>query len=185
MICRDGILRLCSGAAHKHLGVELWCNLEQPIAHFGNVPCFLQQKDFQVLHRDPRCLLVQVSLDDWQAYLLVGHAPHSGFSLAERTTWWDQLSQRLGDCLPDVPLFAMLDANASPGTCDHRTVLGPVGYASSGTPLLRDFLASHSLCLPSTSALHQGPLHTWTSPDGDGHHMIDFVAIPQQFFAFL
>ena len=42
---------------------------------------------------------------------------------------------------------------------------------------------THELCLPSTSALHVGPRHTWTAPDGQDTHLIDFVAVPQSMLA--
>jgi hypothetical protein len=62
-------------------------------------------------------------------------------------------------------------------------VLGPGYSASNSTTLWRQFLTDHELCLPATSALHVGPHHTWTAPDGIDKHFIDFVAIPQKFLS--
>ena len=74
-LCSHGLLRLCSGADAKNLGVELWCNLHQPIGHRNQKPIFLQEQDFRVVHCDPRRLLVVVHTDNWRANILVGHAP--------------------------------------------------------------------------------------------------------------
>ena len=177
-IHKGNILRLCSGPDGKFLGVELWCNLAQPFAFLHGRPQFLKSTDFQVLHRDPRCLLVSVRHSLWEAYILVGHAPHSGTPLAHRALWWNALHAILLTCKPETPIVALLDANAGPGECDFTHVLGPGFAHTSGTPLLRNFLDTFGLCLPSTSALHTGPRHTWTAPDGDSFHCIDFVAVP-------
>ena len=178
-LCDKGLLRLCSGADAKNLGVELWCNLRQPIGHCQGQPTFLRDKDFRVLHRDPRRLLVTVQTAVWEANIFVGHAPHSGFSLTERTQWWEQTTTILHSQAPGLPLYALFDANAAPGPCDHKIVFGPGFSTSSSTALWRQFLVTHDLCLPATSALHVGPRHTWVAPDGGGKHLIDYVAIPQ------
>ena len=177
-ILKDDILRLCAGADGKHLGVELWCKLKQPFAFVNNKPRFLRGSDFQVIHRDPRRLLVRVQHAAWQTYLLVGHAPHSGIALAQRAIWWSELHHILQACHHDVPLVAMIDANAAPGDGDLMHVLGAGFAGTSGTPFLRQFLETFSLCLPSTGPLHTGPRHTWTAPDGVSQHCIDYVAIP-------
>ena len=120
----------------------------------------------------------------WHAHILVGHAPHSGYALAERATWWDDTAAIVDSYNIELrPLFVLIDANASPGPCDHHTVLGPGYSASSSTTLWRQFLTDHELCLPATSALHVGPQYTWTAPDGVDKHFIDFVAIPQKFLS--
>lgn len=179
-VATDGFLRLCSGADGKHLGVELWCNLAQPFAYIEGSPQFLKDSGFQVLHRDPRRIVVFVQHELWQAYFFVGHAPHSGIALHLRNTWWEESSKLLQTCNQDHAVFLLIDANASPGACDHHTVLGPGFASSTGTPMLRQFLEQHDLCLPSTSAMHVGVPFTWTSPDGTGHHLIDYVAIPHK-----
>lgn len=182
-IVKDRLLRLCSGADGKNLGVEFWCNLSLPFAYVDGRPQFLQPRNFQVLHRDPRCLILVVQHEIWKAQFLVGHAPHSGFTLQTRHQWWNETSRILQECGVDHDLFVLMDANAPPGECDHCAVLGTGFSCGSGTPLLRQFLDVHSLCLPSTGPLHVGVPYTWTAPDGQGHHLIDFVAIPRHLFA--
>lgn len=49
---------------------------------------------------------------------------------------------------------------------------------SENTPLMLGFLAELSLCLPSTSSVHDGEHPTWTTPDGQHSQRIDFIAVP-------
>ena len=177
------VLRLCSGSAGGHLGVELWCNLNQPICYVKGAPIFFNAGDFQVLHRDPRRLLVRTTSHDVTFLLLVCHAPQSGVSLAERSAWWIQTTELLQNLGKGDHLFLMTDANAGPGEADGIAVYENGFRTSSGTPLLRQFLDEHSLCLPSTASFHTGPKHTWICPDGSQEFCIDFVAIPRAFFS--
>jgi hypothetical protein len=73
-----GILRLSSGSDNGQAGVELWCNLQQPIATATQKQVFLQRQHFLVVHRDPRRLLVRIQHPLWEAWILVAYAPHSG-----------------------------------------------------------------------------------------------------------
>ena len=49
---------------------------------------------------------------------------------------------------------------------------------TANTPFFRDFLSTHSLCLPATSKYHSGGTTTWTSPNGIDCHCIDHIAVP-------
>ena len=177
------VLRLCSGSAGGHFGVELWCNLNQPVCFVKGAPLFFQAGDFQVLHRDPRRLLVRTTFQDETFLFLVCHAPQSGVSLAERSEWWAQTTEVLQRLGREDHIFLMADVNAGPGEADGVTVFEKGFRTSSGTPLLRQFLDEHSLCLPSTASFHAGPKHTWICPDGSQEFCIDFVAIPRAFFS--
>ncbi|CAL1149915.1 unnamed protein product [Cladocopium goreaui] len=101
----------------------------------------------------------------------------------QRATWWSELHRILQACHQDVPLVAMIDANAAPGDGDLRHVLGAGFAETSGTPFLRQFLETFGLFLPSTGPLHTGPRHTWTAPDGVSQHCIDYVAIPNSWLS--
>ncbi|CAL1154687.1 unnamed protein product [Cladocopium goreaui] len=68
--------------------------------------------------------------------------------------------------------------NIRPGTADSTSVFNTIGCTTSGTPLLRAFLDDRALCLPCTSACHEGTHTTWVTPDGLSEHMIDYIAIP-------
>ena len=176
---KQGVLRLCSGSLQGKWGVELWINLQQPFAHIKKTALFFRKQDFHVAHRDPRRLLVRIHNDHFQSWCLVAHAPQSGITLADRQGWWEETKEiLLRSLFPGGQFFMCIDANAAPGVPDGVSVFNPGFRHSSGTPLLRDFLDEFELCLPITSAAHQGSVTTWTSPD-DAEYTIDYVAIPR------
>ena len=177
--CSFNILRLCSGHQDGHLGVELWFDLDMAIGHDSrNKPLYVRRCDFQVVHADPRRLLVKMDNPAWTAWWLVLHAPHSGYAIGERSKWWEDTSALLHQFGDDDNLFVLMDANAPPGQADGYTVIEESLPTTSGTPMLREFLLNHHLCLPATSDCHQGDRGTWTNPSGDQMHCIDHVAIP-------
>jgi len=174
----DAVLRLGTASIGGHYGVELWVNLQQPFAYIGRVPKFLKKQHFVVVHADPRLMLVKIAHELWSAWIVVGHAPHSGHTEEVRRTWWTQLNDVLAQHVADTELYVLIDANAQPGHTDAMYV-GPRGTAvSKSTPLLREFLETWHLALPSTFSCHQGPQSTWTSPDGLIQNCIDHVCIP-------
>ena len=162
---RGGILRLSSGAEKGHGGVELWCNLAQPIALAKGKSLCLARNHFTVVCHDPRRLLVRVLHEHFEAWFLVGYAPHSGYSRQEREQWWKSTQEIvLGFVDECTPLFVCIDANAGPGDADGTHVLLPGFRTSSGSALLRDFLTDLSLCAPITSAVQALHVH--------GHHLL-------------
>eukprot|EP00435_Cladocopium_sp_Y103_P070812 s102_g36.t1 len=176
----DGVLRLCSGCAAGNLGVELWCNLRQPLCFIDGRPQFFAKNDFTVLHNDPRSLLVAVHSDWLRLWILVAHAPHSGSSLEVRTSWWDDLEALVHHHVGDLHyLYVCIDANASPGQRDDQSVFLDGLATSCSTPLLRHFLQEFHLSIPATGPIHEGPRETWTSRHCDETYMIDFVLVPQ------
>ena len=180
MSAGGGVVRLTSGANKGHHGIELWVNTTQPYAWKGKTPLYLRRDDLQVQHADPRILLVRVTASHWKCCILVAHAPQSGRTREEREKWWHHLQDILDTHGLGEPLYAMLDANAATGPADGTTVFSKDDRSTANTPYLREFLVHNQLCLPATREdLHEGDDHTWTSPDGEIHCRIDYVAIPQ------
>ena len=175
----DKILRFASGALHGQHGIELWVNLEQAYAVNDDGPIFFAPHHFVVVHKDHRSMLIHVVTEWVDFWILVAHAPQSGVALSERQIWWDHLLQITAACPQTARLFALLDANAGPGSADHISVFRTIGGHTSSTPLLRTFLQERNLCLPCTASCHEGTNTTWTTPDGLSEHMIDYIAIPQ------
>ena len=131
-----------------------------------------------VSYADPRILLVRLSHELWNAWILVAHGPHSGHTEDLRTTWWSNLTDVLAKFVGDSELYALVDANAEPGPTD-ATHIGPRGtLTSKSTGLLRDFLHTWDLALPATFSCHMGSQNTWTAPDGLRQHCIDHVCVP-------
>ena len=179
MSVTDEVVRLASGCEHGQYGVELWVNTTHPIAHNGSSPCFIKKSHLQVVHSDPRRIVVRLAHPCLDCHVCVFHAPQSGRPLQERRAWWDETSRILQSYASEHSLYVLLDANAKTGPRCDPIVFDRDDASSANTGFLLDFLAERTLCLPSTSQMHQGSDHTWTAPDGIAQHRIDFVAIPQ------
>lgn len=179
MTVTDEVVRLASGCEHGQHGVELWVNTIQPIAHNGSKPCFIKKTNLQVVHSDPRRLVVRLAHPCLDCHACVFHAPQSGRPLQERRQWWEETGSILRLYAGEHSMYVLLDANAKTGPSTVPIVFEKDDVSSANTGFLREFLFERNLCLPSTSSVHQGSDCTWTAPDGIGQHRIDFVAIPQ------
>eukprot|EP00435_Cladocopium_sp_Y103_P050390 s595_g15.t1 len=177
--CADDIFRLSSGDSHGHFGVEFWVNLSQPIAQVHGRSILFQREDFVVVHASPRILLVLHDHVLLRMWFLVAHGPQSGRDADEREDWWHGLSALVFQHVQSDPLYVMIDANASTGMQDGVHVFDNDDTPSITTPLLRDFLKTHELCIPATGSMHEGPTSTWTSPIDGSEHRIDYVLIRQ------
>ena len=175
---QHGILRLSSGCAKNQGGVELWCNLRQPIALSCGKSIFLARQNFTVAHRDHRRLLVRVQHEFFDAWFLVAYAPHSGYSQSERAQWWQESQDIIWSAKDEqTPLFVCIDANAGLGGPIEENFFATEFRTSTSTPFLQDFLKSFQLCAPIASAVHEGTRCTWTSPMQE-EFTIDYVFIP-------
>ena len=174
----EDVVRLASGCDQGRFGVELWINTSQPIAYNGPRPCYIQKSHVQVVHADPRRLLVRLAHPCIDCHICVLHAPQSGRPFQERRDWWAETNQILHVHTGSVSLYVLIDANAKTGRSCEAIVFDKDDHCSANTEFLREFLQERGLCLPCTSHIHQGADHTWTAPDGQTQHRIDFVAIP-------
>ena len=182
--CSFNILRFSSGHQDGHLGVEFWIDLDMAIGHDRRKqPLHVRRSDFQVVHADPRRLLIKMDNPAWTAWWLVLHARHSGHSVGQRRQWWTDTSDLLHQFGDEDNLYVLMDANAPPGEADGSSVFAGQFATASGTPMMREFLDTHNLCLPATSDCHSGEHGTWTDLCGDKLHCIDHVAIPRQWLS--
>ena len=175
----DDVLRLAGGSHNGQHGIEIWINLAQPISCAGGKSQFLRKSQVQVVHADPRRLLVRIENPQLNCHVLSMHAPQSGRPLCERKTWWEETQDIVQTHCRDIPLILLIDANAKSGPQRPPVVFDQDDSCSANTAFFIDFLHVHGLYLPCTSCLHDGPTATWTSPDGMHQHRIDYVAVPQ------
>ena len=180
MSTAENTLRFSSGADKGHLGVELWISLLQPYGFQSNKPLFFQKSHFQVVHHDPRRMLVRLLNSHIDCFLVVLHAPQSGQSLPTRRQWWEDTHSLVTSVCHQHQKLVMIDANAKTGPRREPIVFNQDDSTSGNTDFMLDFLLTAGLCLPCTTDVHEGDHDTWTSPDGLSHHRIDYVAIPQQ-----
>ena len=175
----DDFIRLASGSHQGRHGVELWINMTQPIVNSKLKSAQIKKQHLQVLHSDPRRLLVRLAHPFLNCHFLVLHAPQSGRPLQERRTWWEDTTQIVSRIAKDISLYVMIDANAKTGPSQPPVVFANDDAVSANTAFFCNFLRECDLCLPCTSDVHQGPDETWTAIDGKSMHRIDYVAIPR------
>eukprot|EP00435_Cladocopium_sp_Y103_P009245 s1408_g2.t1 len=175
----DQVLRISGGSDHGNFGVELWISLRQPYVYIAGKAIHFARSDFQLLHHDPRRLLVRLACAHLSGFFMVLHARQSGRPHQEREQWWSDTNDLAYKYCRNFPLFVLMDANAKTGRCCEPIVFQQDDVESSSTPFLREFLINQELCLPSTSEVHTTEHSTWIAPNGLDEHRIDFVAIPQ------
>eukprot|EP00435_Cladocopium_sp_Y103_P050732 s1235_g15.t1 len=174
----DGVLRLSGGDLNGHHGVELWTNLNQPIAQHSGDSIYLQARHFVVVHADPRLLFVRLEHPHLRLWLIVAYAPQSGIDLSTRDQWWQSFSDLYASHVGQGQAIVMIDANAATGPQDDVHVFSQDDHSSPNTVFFRRFLTDHSLCVPASSDIHQGSQTTWLSPLDASEHRIDYVLIP-------
>lgn len=180
----EDVIRLAGGSDQGRLGVELWINMNQPIAYNGKKPCYAQRSNVQIVHADPRRLIARFVHPCIDCHICVLHAPQSGRPLGERRDWWAETNRILQVNTGSVSLYVLMDANAKTGSKCDPIIFDKDDHCSANTEFLRELLHDRNLCLPCTSHIHQGSDSTWTAPDGQTQHRIDFVAIPIEELSF-
>ena len=179
-----GICRICAGHHAGQYGVELWVNMQQPIAYDScKRPLYLQPHHLQVAHCDPQRLIARCHMEVLSVWIFVAHAPHSGHPGHVRSAWWTRTQELIDQFGEGAPWIWLIDANAAPGDADQCTVFRDMPTSRS-TELFRQCLAANELCLPATMDCHFGTNATWTSLDGTSEHCIDHVAVPRQWRAY-
>ena len=177
----EGILRIAGGADKGHHGVELWISTKQPFAYVKGRPQYIQRSHVQLLHHDPRRLVVRIASHHLNCFIAVLHAPQTGQPLPVREEWWLDTTQLVSEICREHPLFVLADANAKTGPSQPHIVFEHDDSASSSTPCFLACLRDLGLCLPCTSACHIGRQGTWTNIGRLDQHRIDYVCIPQDF----
>ena len=173
--------RLCSGHQGGHHGVELWISKTQPVGFIGSRPVLINRSDVTVLWKDPRRLLVHIETEVTALYVAVLHCPQSGQGVDTRESWWLETTELLSLHVDPMKLFVLGDFNATSGPTDGVVVFEADDVTSPNTDCFRASLEALQLCLPATALAHEGPFHTWVSPDGTIEKRINFIAIPQSF----
>ena len=145
-----GMFRVCAGHCEGHYGVELWVNMQQPIAHDPEKrPHFLQPSHFQVTYKDPQRLIVRCNSDMLSCWFFVAQAPHSGHEAQHRSSWWSHTDELIHRYRDGAPWVWLIDANAAPGKADNVVVFADGMTTSVNTEHFRNSLVTHELCLPS------------------------------------
>ena len=183
MGCREQVIGSCRGfgvfaaAADKagQGGVELW--IRQDI--MGN------RRSFHVQVAVPRFLLVKGHTAAGVIQFCVCQGPDSTRGETEIKAWWRRSAAHLWSaCQASLPLVVLCDANARVGSIASQATGDQASdwEEAAGAEFLTLLL---DLCLPATMpGPHNDPAKpagTWCSRTR--WHRIDFVAVPQEWFA--
>ena len=96
----EDVIRISGGADKGNLGVEVWISMTQPICQAGGKSTCIRRSDVQLLHHDPRRILLRLDHEDLRCFIVALHGPQSGRPLHERSQW---LVCHHGSC--DNPLY--------------------------------------------------------------------------------
>lgn len=133
-------------------GLEIWFDLELPFVWDERYhPLYFKASFFQIVHSDPRRMLLRCDAKIWSFWIFAFHAPHSGHSQQTKEMWWHETSSILEQHLDSEYLFVLADANATPGTYDGRAVQSDGFPTTANTGYFRDLLQQYDLFLPSTT----------------------------------
>ena len=153
--------------------------------HFGILVGLHKQifseSSYVVIASDPRILICRVAEAQLKFVLVAVHAPHSGQSDEEISTFWTRVRQLIPASYREWPKLLCADANCRVGDC-HNDCIG--GHASdqmsSKCEPFVEFVADQQVFLPSTfESSHVGPSGTWRHSSGSWSR-IDYVGLPLQ-----
>eukprot|EP00435_Cladocopium_sp_Y103_P024816 s1891_g6.t1 len=174
------ILRFSTGHVKGQYGIEVWFDMERPftLGTHGAGHLF-HPSHFLIVYTDPRRMFLRCDTGQWTFWMLVLHAPHSGYDAQHRQRWWDETLEIVDQHHDGDTLFLLGDMNAAPGDEEAEIVCGPGFATSANTNDFKRLLRHLDLHLPVTTDLHSGSTCTWTNFDGTSEHCIDHIAIPR------
>ncbi|CAE7232845.1 hypothetical protein AK812_SmicGene42996 [Symbiodinium microadriaticum] len=165
-------------------GVELWFSRTSPFAWDDDKPIFFHPNDFRALAWNERYLIVRFVRQSVRITFAVIHALSA--THPDREKWWAAFSAKLHACAQDDEVVLLGDWN----TRFDEPIAGRIGDlvwpSPHGVPsTVYAMLSRHDLWVPSTfSSVHSGDSHTWVAPGGNATARIDYIAIPERWFAY-
>ena len=169
-------LRLHS-ASLARWGVAIWIHRKLGLYSLNGTPGLIDEHDLEVLHEDPRLLLLKVRPAALSIYLIAAHCPHV-LKGAETSEFLDRLERKL-QCTKGADLVLCgIDLNGRvPGPCDDVTGGAECSEPDTIGKRFVSILASCRLWLPSTYRhLHPGEDCTFVHHSGS-EHRIDYIAV--------
>ena len=165
-------------------GVELWFSRTTPFAWDGDSPLYFHPSDFRALAWNERYLIVRFVRQSVRITFAVIHALAAAHP--DRDKWWAAFGAKLHACAQDDEVVILGDWN----TRFAEPLEGRIGDLVWQSPqpvpsAVFDILSRHDLWVPSTfSAVHTGASHTWVAPGGNATARIDYVVVPERWFAY-
>ena len=146
-------LRYSSGAVKGQFGTEVWLHKTLPFLQFAesedNV-CFTPGR-LNVVHKDPRRLLIKFQFKSWRILIASLHAPHRACESPVIHDWWTKTRQLVYKYASAAFVILAGDANASVGSITGVN-LGHVAAEAEDLPgqYWRELLHEVECFLPCT-----------------------------------
>ena len=142
-----------------------------------------RKEHFSIISRAPRFLIIKVHSPALRCIVIAGHAPHTGTTVDDCRSWWEELGQQIPHRLLHWDRIVLTDANCRLGHFPSECV-GPwqAEIDTAHSDAFHDFLRQEQLWLPATfQECHSGNSGTWRHNNGSWYRG-DNVAIPQRWF---
>ena len=142
-----------------------------------------RKEHFSIISRAPRFLIIKVHSPALRCIVIAGHAPHTGTTVDDCRSWWEELGQQIPHRLLHWDRIVLTDANCRLGHFPSECV-GPwqAEIDTAHSDAFHDFLRQEQLWLPATfQECHSGNSGTWRHNNGSWYRG-DYVAIPQRWF---
>ena len=173
---KDFWLFYSAATSRGHFGMMIGFSKVLPIAHGPEGPVYFTESDFAVISTSPRTLIIRVKSCPFKAIVVAAHAPHTGASVDDITTFWQELSAAIPIRYAEWPRLLLADANVRIGsvTSSHIGSHQAETDTEKSEPF-RNFLAEEAVWLLATfEEFQQGPGVTWKSLTRN-----DFIGISQ------
>ena len=175
--CQSKLYYRLETEACRHFGVAIWFHQKLGAWSVDGSPVQVREEDVEIIHKDPRLLVVVVRRGQHKFAFIAGHCPHSG-----HPTDRDAFIHLLGGYLCRLKrthfLLCGIDLNGRIPT-DYGTVSGDLqcGEADTTGRLFAEALATAGIWVPATfESLHQGETCTYSHPSGI-ESRIDYLCV--------
>ena len=176
-------LRFSSGHESGCLGVELWF-LEGhaiiPASSQGDARVVFSKEAFNVVHRDPRRLILNFSSGPLRLCFASLHAPHRGTEANQLHTWWSRTLVMIKEAAARSPIILGGDFNASVGSVSSNRIgdCGPEEQDEAGAFLHELVDACHAWIPATWDQCHTGQCWTYIQKRNQALTRPDMICLP-------
>ena len=87
----------------------------QPHGWKEGAPIVFADNDFRIITAQPRLLIIQIRSQALRCVLIAAHAPHTGATLAEIESFWQEVNAQIPSRFDSWPRLLLADANCRLG----------------------------------------------------------------------
>ncbi|CAE7942823.1 unnamed protein product, partial [Symbiodinium necroappetens] len=176
-------LRFSSGHESGCLGVELWFlegHAILPASSQGDAKAAFSKEAFNVIHRDPRRLILNFSSGPLRLCFASLHAPHRGTEASQLHSWWSRTLVMIKEAAARSPVILGGDFNASVGSVSSSRIgdCGPEEQDEAGAFLHELVDACHAWIPATWDQCHTGQCWTYIQKRNQALTRPDLICLP-------